>query len=51
MFPAGFNADAILDHIRYSRYMKMITCLRRANENAGNLISVVQFFNKEYFKK
>ena len=44
MFSVCFIADAFLDQIRYGRYMNcMIACVRRANENAGNLISVVQF--------
>ena len=29
----------------------MIACVRRANENAGNLISVVQFLIKGYIKQ
>ena len=29
---------------------ELITCSRRANENAGNLISVVQFLIKPYIR-
>ena len=36
MVSVRFIADAFLDHV----------CVRRANENAGNLISVVQFLIK-----
>ena len=38
MLSACFIADALLDHI-----CRTDSCVRRANENAGNLISVVQF--------
>ena len=43
MFSARFIAAAFLDHISYSGYFELIACVRRANENAGNLIYVVQF--------
>ena len=48
MFSVRFIADAFRDHnIRYyiySRYMNcMIACIRKANENTWNLISIVQF--------
>ena len=32
-----------IDHFSQCRYMGLITCVRRANETARNLISVVQF--------
>ena len=35
--------NVLIDHIWQCRYMKVITCVRRANENAMNLIAVVQF--------
>ena len=46
-FSGCFIADGFLDHIRYSRYIvyELLACIQRANENAGNLISVVQFFD------
>ena len=45
MLSACFIADMFLDHIRYSRYM---ACVRQTNENAGNLISMVQFLINQY---
>ena len=36
--------EVFIDHIWQCRYVKVIiTCVRRANENAINLIAVVQF--------
>ena len=44
MFSVRFTADAFLDHIKQVQQVyELIGCVRRANENAGNLISVVQF--------
>ena len=38
MFSARFIAEAFLDHV-----YELIACIRRANENAGYLMSVLQF--------
>ena len=41
MFSACSFADTFLDHITVGT--ELIACIQKANENAGNLISVVQF--------
>ena len=48
MLSARFIDDAFLNHIRYSTgiWTDMIACVRRASENATNLISVIQCFIK-----
>ena len=46
MYAVRFIANAFLDHITVQQIYELIACVRRANENAGNLISVVQFLIK-----
>ena len=41
-------AAVFIDHIFVVHVYELITCVRRANENAGNVISVVQFLIKIY---
>ena len=52
MCSARFITDAFLNHIRYGRYMNcVIACVRLANENAGNVIFVVQFLIKDGYSQ
>ena len=42
MFSVRFIVDMFLDHISYlSQVHELVACVWRANDNAGNLISLV----------
>ena len=48
IFYPAFFIDAFIDHIWVVQVYELITCVRQTNENAGNLISGVQFLINIY---